>query len=315
MSSRPMTAIEWLTLVALSVLWGGSFLFGEIALAELPPFTIVATRVTLAALALCAALCVLRLRLPPDRHVWRAFFAMGIFNNAIPFSLILYGQTQIASGLASILNATTPLFTALVAHRFAGEPLTARRIAGIVLGFLGVIVLVGQEAHGLRAGGLAQLACLAAALSYACAGVYGRRFRTLGVPALSTAAGQVVGSSLILVPVAIAIDRPWSLPFPGSATIASLVALGVLSTALAYVLYFRLLASAGATNLLLVTFLIPATAILLGALVLGEHLERHHVIGMALIGAGLAAMDGRLRRHLTSRARAVIAAARGAGSP
>lgn len=156
---------------------------------------------------------------------------------------------------------------------------------------------------GLGADLLAQVAVLGAALSYACAGLFGRRFRRMGIPPLATAAGQVSASTLILVPIALVVDRPWTLPMPGAAVVGAVVGIAALSTALAYVLYFRILATAGATNLLLVTFLIPVSAILLGAVVLGERLDPRHIVGMALIGCGLAAIDGRLRAFGRTRRR------------
>ncbi|MCQ0986831.1 DMT family transporter [Jiella sp. LLJ827] len=288
-----------MTLIALSILWGGSFFFTEIALGELPVFTLVALRVMLAAAALHVVLRVLGVKMPCDKAVWTAFFAMGFLNNLVPFSLIVWGQTHIASGLASILNATTPLFTVLVAHAVTrDERLTSNRAFGVVTGFLGVVVLIGPSAlNSLGTDGLAQLACLAAAFSYALAGVFGRRFRRMGVSPIATATGQVTASATMLVPLALLLDRPWTLAMPGADTIAAILGIALLSTALAYVLYFRLLATAGATNLLLVTFLIPVSAILLGALVLGEVLQPQHFAGMALIGVGLAAIDGRLWRQ------------------
>ena len=181
----------------------------------------------------------------------------------------------------------------LVAHwATADEKLTAARLAGVAAGLAGVVVMIGPDLlRELGGHVLGQFAVLLAAVSYAFAGVYGRRFR--GEPPLRVAAGQLVASSMLLAPVAMLIDRPWTLPPPGAATIAALVALAVLSTALAYLIYFRILARAGATNVLLVTFLIPVSAILLGTLVLGEQLALRHLVGMAAIGIGLAAIDGR----------------------
>jgi drug/metabolite transporter (DMT)-like permease len=291
-----MTAGEWGMLLALSVLWGGSFFFNAVALRDLPPLTVVAGRVGLAAVMLLAICRIAGVAIPRAGAVWRAFLVMGLVNNAIPFALIVWGQTQIASGVASILNATTPLFTVLVAHgATADEKLTPARLAGVAAGFGGVAVMAGADAAaGLGADLAAQAACLAAAFSYALAGVWGRRFRRMGVAPPAVAAGQVVCSTALLAPLALAVDRPWTLAAPGADALAALLGVAALSTALAYVLYFRLLATAGATNLLLVTFLIPVSAILLGVGVLGETLAPRHLGGMALIGAGLAAIDGRL---------------------
>ena len=300
---RPMTALEWLLLLSLSVLWGGSFFFNGVAVAELPTFTVVVARVVLAAVILHTVLRVLGQSMPRGRAVWRAFFGMGVLNNVVPFTLIVWGQSHIASGVASILNATTPLFTVLVAHALtADETLTPGRIAGVVLGLIGVAVMVGEAAiTSLGVDVLAQLACLMAALSYAFAGIYGRRFKAMGVTPIATATGQVTASSALLLPIMLLVDQPWTLPMPSMTAILALIGVAALSTALAYILYFRILATAGATNLLLVTFLIPVSAILLGVLVLGETLGAKHLIGMALIGLGLAAIDGRLWRALRRR--------------
>jgi drug/metabolite transporter (DMT)-like permease len=294
--NRTMTRVEWAMLLVLSVLWGGSFFFTGVALSGVPPLTLVVLRVGVAALILALLLPATGLRWPRDGEVWAAFFCMGVLNNAVPFCLIVWGQTHIASGLAAILNATTPLWTVVVAHwATADERMTGNRLAGILIGLAGVVVMVGPAAlEGQGTNLLAQAAVLGAALSYAFAGVFGRRFKRLGVPPLVTAAGQVTASTLLLLPLALAVDRPWLLPAPGLPVWGAVLGIAALSTALAYVLYFRILATAGATNLLLVTFLIPVSAILLGSLVLGERLDPRHYLGMLLIGAGLAAIDGRL---------------------
>ncbi|MGE3294909.1 MAG: DMT family transporter [Geminicoccaceae bacterium] len=293
-----MGAREWAMLAALSLLWGGSFFFVAVALHAFPPFTLVALRVGLAALCLLVVLRLIGLRLPRGREPWLAFVGMGLLNNALPFSLIVWGQTQIASGLAAILNATSPLATVLVAHLCTrDERLTANRVAGVVIGLLGVGVMLGPAALAGPGGPmLAQLACLGAALSYACASVFGRRFARLGIAPLQGAAGQLLASSAILLPQALLLDHPWHLALPDLRAWAAVAGLALLSTALAYILYFRLLRAAGAVNLQLVTFLIPVSAILLGVLVLGERLTALQLAGMALIAAGLAAIDGRLIR-------------------
>lgn len=297
---RPMTSLEWGMLLALSVLWGGSFFFNGVAGKELPILTIVAARVLLAAAILWIALAAAGLPMPRDRRVWTAFVAMGLLNNVVPFCLIVWGQVRIGSGVASILNATTPLFTVVVAHVLTrDERLTGGRLAGVLLGFAGVAIMIGGPAFTSLGGDVAaQLACIAAAISYAFAGVFGRRFRAMGVAPMATAAGQVTASGAMLVPVMLLVDEPWTLPVPSAAAIAALVGVAALSTALAYILFFRLLASAGATNLALVTFLIPVSAVLLGMLALGETMLPRHFAGMGLIGAGLAAIDGRPWRAL-----------------
>ena len=289
-----LSATDWLLLVFLSLLWGGSFFFAKIAVDELPPLTLALGRVGIAA-ALLAVLAG-RAGLVSLARAWPAFAVLGLLNNVIPFTLIFWGQTHIPSGLASIFNATTPIFTALIAH-FAtrDEKLDAAKLVGVTTGFVGVVAMLGPEVLGDIGVGLwAQLACLVAAVSYAVAGIWGRRLAHL--PAVTVAAGQLVAASVVLAPLAMLVDRPWRLAMPSPAALAALLALAVLSTALAYVIYFRILARAGATNLLLVTFLIPVSAILLGTAVLGERLAPHHFAGMAIIAVGLAAIDGRPAR-------------------
>jgi drug/metabolite transporter (DMT)-like permease len=294
-SGSTMGAREWTTLIVLAVLWGGSFFFNGVAVRDLPSLTLVWLRVATAAAALLVVVRLVGEPMPRTGRIWLALCGVALLNNVIPFALIAWGQHQIASGLAAILNATTPLFTVLVAHVLTSdERLTAPKAAGVLVGFAGAAVVIGPTALGeIGATALAQLACLAAALSYAFAGVFGRRFTRMGVTPLATATGQVCASSLLLLPLVLLVDRPWTLSAPAASTWGAIAGLGLLSTALAYWLYFRLLAAAGATNLLLVTFLIPVSAILLGALVLGEALLLRHLAGMALIGAGLALIDGR----------------------
>ena len=295
-----MSARVWFWLLSLSVLWGGSFFFAKVALAELAPLTVVFCRVALAAVALNLVLVLSGRSLVRAGTPFRSYAAMGLLNNLIPFGLIFWGQTQIASGLASILNATTPLFTLLVAHFIThDERIGGLKLGALLIGMAGVAVLMGPAVLVDSPGAAGQIACLGAALSYAFAGIYGRRFAKLGVAPLEAAAGQVTASAMLILPIMLIVDQPWLLAAPpGATTGAALAGLALLSTALAYVLYFRILAVAGATNLLLVTFLIPVTAILLGALVLGERLAPRHFAGMILIGLSLAAIDGRIVRFL-----------------
>lgn len=301
--SRPMSATEWAMLITLSMLWGGSFFFIGIAVLEVPPLTIVLARVAIAAVVLNLYLAAIGQTLPASGAAWRAFAIMGLLNNVIPFSLIVWGQSHIPSGLASILNATTPLFTIVVAHFMTqDEKATGTRLIGVVVGFIGVAVMVGGAA--LSAFGvavLAQIAVLLATVSYAFSAVFGRRFRTLSLTPVQTAAGMVSASSLILLPVVLVVDQPFSLPIPSTGALLAILALAVMSTALAYILFFRILSTAGATNLLLVTFLIPVSAIGLGVMLLGESLLPKHFAGMALIGIGFAILDGRPGAWLSKR--------------
>src|SRR5499427_4753963 len=289
-----MGATDWLLLLALGALWGGSYFFGKVALAQLAPFSVAAGRLGLAAVVLHMVVRIASPGLPRAWRAWRAFWVMGLLNNVVPMSLILWGQTRIGSGLAAILNASTPLFTVLLAHCFTrDERLTSAKIAGVLFGLGGVAVMIGPEAlGGARGHLLAQFAMLGAAVSYACAGIFGRRFA--GTPPLVTATGQVTASGLTLLALSFVVDQPWRLAVPGFRTWAAVAALAVLCTALAYVIYFRILATSGASNLLLVTLLMPVNAVLLGIVFLGEHVEPKHLAGMALIAAGLAGIDGRL---------------------
>lgn len=296
--SNPMNARLWGLLLALAVIWGGSFFFMAVALRGFPPFTIVLARVALAAGALVLACRLLGLALPATRAGWLACAGMGLLNNAIPFTLIVLSQRHIPSGLAAVVNAATPVFAVLTAHWMTvDEKLTPNRLAGTLLGLLGVGVLAGPAIFGPGTGqgeALGIALCLGACLSYALSGIWSRRVRRVGLAPLPAAAGQCLASSLMMLPLALGFDRPWALPVPSAEAVAALLALGLLATALAYALFYTLLAGAGATNIMLVTLLVPVTALLLGALVLGEVLAPRHFAGMAAIGLGLLAIDGRV---------------------
>lgn len=291
-----MAPSDWALLGALSLVWGGTFFFYEVGLREIPPFTLVLGRVGIAATVLLAVVYLSGGRMPLDRRSLGGFLLLGAINNALPFTLIAWGQTTIPSGMASIFNAMTPIFTVIIAHLFTRDDrMTRGRMAGIALGFAGVAVLMGPDLlRRIDPYSLGQLAVLGAAFCYGISTNYGRRF---GInPPLVNAAGMLTSATLWLLPVALVAERPWTLS-PGPVGWASILALSLLGTALAFVLYFRLLARAGATNLSLVTFLVPITAIGLGTLILGERLSTTAILGMALIFAGLAAMDGRLARR------------------
>ena len=297
-----MTSRDWALLVVLSVLWGGSFFFVGVAVREWPPLPIVLLRVAIAAAALWSLVAVLRLPVRRDSAALGTILGMGVMNNAIPFVLIVWAQGSLPSGVASILNATTPLWGVVVAHLAGAERATPRRLAGPLLGFAGVAAMVGADpTEGLSGHALATAAMLLATATYALAGLFGRRVRSLDIPPLVAAAGQTAASTLLLLPPVLMLSPPWTLPAPSPAMAAALAGLGLLSTALAYLLYFRLLASAGPVNLMLVALLVPVSAILLGALLLGEALAPRHALGMAGVAAGLALIDGRLVTRLRRR--------------
>lgn len=295
MANRVMGGGDWGLLILLALLWGFSFFFVEIAVRDLPPLTVVLSRVALAAAALLLVMRAIGEGMPRSARIWGAFTVMGFVNNLVPFSLIFWAQTEIESGLAAILNATTPLWAVFLAHLLtADERMTANRVAGVLIGLVGVVTMIGPAAlAGIGAGVIAQAAVLGAAICYALAGIFGRRFGRLGVTPLATATGQVTMTTLIALPLVMAVDRPWTLDAPGGEAVAALVALALLGTAAAYVIYFRILARAGATNILLVTLLVPVSAVLLGTFLLGEALEPRHFLGMVAIALGLGCIDGR----------------------
>lgn len=295
-ATRPST-LAWLLIALLGLIWGGSFFFARIAIHEVPPLTLVFLRLGLAALALHIYIGG-RFDLYPTLEAhWKSFAVLGFLNNALPHALIFFGQTQIGAGLASILNATTPVWTVLIANYWTpDEKLSAAKIGGCLLGLLGTAILIGPSLAGATSIPLwALILPLCAAISYGFAGTYGKRFRA--VPAIVIACGQLTASSLMVLPVSLLADHPWNLPLPSLQAIAAILALALISTAYAYLLFFRILGLAGATNTSLVTLLIPPFAILLGAAFLGERLEATDFAGMLVIGLGLVVLDGRLFRR------------------
>jgi drug/metabolite transporter (DMT)-like permease len=292
-SDNRIDARDWSLLGLLSILWGGSFFFNGVVLKELPPLTLVLLRVAIASVILLPLLWVYRIRLPKGAAAWAPYLAIGFLNNVLPFSLIVIGQTYIASGLASILNATTPLFTVVVMAAAGEERLSARRIAGVVAGLIGVIILHGQGV-GLETGqGIGILLCLAAAFSYGLSALLARR-KLSNSPPLATATFQMLASAAMMSVVTGIVERPWQLPMPGIATWLAVIGLSAFSTALAYIVFFQILRRSGATNVMLVTLLIPVTAILLGYLVLGERISPREIVGALVIGSALLMIDGRV---------------------
>ena len=283
-------------LFALGLLWGGSFFFARIAVQHVPPFTLVFLRLSIAALALHVFIAGRYGLYAVLARRWPAFLLLGLINNAIPHSLIFLGQTEIGAGFAAILNATTPIFTVLIAHLLTrDERLTPAKLVGCLTGLAGTAVMVGPSAVSLTAHPLwAVLLPIGAAISYGFATIWGKQFKGVAAPVI--AAGQLTASSLLMLPVSLIVDRPWSLPIPPVTTMAAVLALALASTALGYILFFRIIALAGAVNASLVTLLVPPSAILLGTLFLGEVLSAADLAGLALILIGLVIIDGRLLR-------------------
>ena len=299
--NKPEVSIkDWAMIFFLALIWGGSFLFGRILMIEWPPFTVVFLRVFLAAITLWVFVILTSRKFPKDRNLILSIFLMGLLNNVIPFSLILIGQKEIGSGLAAVVNAMTPIWTLIIANSFTSdEKFSANKIAGILFGFIGVTTLIGADLYqGLTASARAQLAVLGATISYGYAGVWGKRFKDQDPIIIST--GQLTASSLIILPIMLLLENPFAISTPNAEMIIAMLGLSILCTAFAYVLYFKILASAGATNVSMVTFLVPISAIILGILWLGETLTLSNIAGMALILFGLILVDGRAVKWLKS---------------
>ena len=290
-----MSARNWGLLLVLALLWGSSFFFYKVLVAAVPPVTVVLGRVALAAIAMHLWLMAQGEAMPMSGQAWRRFLLLGFLNCSLPFALIAWSELRISSGLASILNATTPIFMVAVAHWSTDdEKLSAGKAIGIALGIIGVIVLVGP---GVLSGGgdfWAQLAVIAASCTYGFGGVYSRRFKDMSP--LQAATGQMTGATILLVPVSLLIDHPWTLAMPSLDVWAAWLAIALVNTALAYVLYYRMIANVGATYMSLVTLVIPPIALLLGAGFLGERVTLQALTGMAIIVLGLAATNERLFR-------------------
>jgi drug/metabolite transporter (DMT)-like permease len=291
-----MDKSDWIILVTLALIWGGAFLFIGVAVRHVHPLTYVWLRLTIAAAAMWLFVKVRGEHLGLPRQVWGSILLLALLNNAVPFTLFGWGQTHIASGLAAILNATTPIWGVIVAHLMTrDERMTPRKIAGVLLGFGGVAIMIGPSLlANIGTDAVAQLACITASLSYALAAVWARRFKRMGLSPMSVTTGQLTAGAAMMLPLALFVDQPWTQPFPPLSAWGAIVALALMCTALGYVLYFRLIDSAGATNALLVTLLVPPVAILLGAMFLGESLAPQDFLGLGLIALGLAAIDGRL---------------------
>ena len=298
-----MNRADWMLLLSLALIWGSAFFFIGVAVRHVAPLTYVWLRLTIAAAGLWTYLKLSRRAADLPREVWGSIIILAVLNNALPFALFGWGQTHIASGLASILNATTPIWGVLVAHVFTDdERLNPRKLAGLLLGFGGVATMIGPTLlSDVGSAALAQLACVAASLSYALAAVWARRFKRKGVSPLAVTTGQLSAGALIMLPLAMIVDRPWTHALPSAGAWGAIAALALVCTAFAYVLYFKLIDSAGATNALLVTLIVPPVAILLGAMFLGEQLAFQDFAGLALIAVGLAAIDGRLFSLLARR--------------
>ena len=299
-TAKTMDGQDWGLLILLSVLWGGAYFFAGVAVRELPPLTVVLARVFLAVVALLPLFWYFGHSLPKSFSDWRPFIGMGLLNNVLPFGLIFIGQTQITVGLSSIINAMTPLFTVIVMASFQQERLTVNRIIGVLLGVVGVAVLRGIEGPVDASQTLGIALCLLGALSYGFAALWGRKY-LVGVAPLKSATCQLMCSTMIMIVVVSLLDQPWKLDAPSLNTVWSVVALAVFGTAMAYIVFFKILVRAGPSNVMLVTLLIPITALILGNVFLGEAIQSKEIIGALIIATGLLFIDGRVINRLLGK--------------
>ncbi len=296
-AAQSMSTRNWVMLLLLGAIWGGSFFFASIAVTEIPPLVLVLFRVAIASAALWVYIAARRIPVAPAIPFVSAFFGLALLNNIIPFTLMFTGQTAIGAGLASVLNATTPFWTMLLANALlADERLTPARTLGVLLGIAGTAVMVGPGLLANLGGPVwAKLALLGTALSYACAAIFARRFRALPPELIAT--GQLTASTVVMIPVTLLLYDPATMFSASAGVWAAVLALALLATAFAYILFFSVLSSAGPSNASLVTLIVPVSAILLGAVFLGERVELFEIAGMVLIGVGLVVIDGRLLRR------------------
>ena len=295
--SLKLDGASWAMIGAMSLLWGSAFFLIEIGLRTIAPNTLVLLRMGIAAPFMLLALYLLKEKLPTDWVSWRQLFILGALNAALPFILFFWGQQKLDnSGYASILNATTPLWGVIIAHFLTDDEKATRvRVLGVLLGLAGIIVMVGPEVmKGVSQNLLAQIACLVSTLFYGYAAIYGRQLGKSNMTPMVVATGQVITAALIMLPIALITDRPWERPLPTTESMLSAVALAIPATAVAYLLYFKTIDRAGATNAMLVAFIMPVIAIALGIAFLGEHLNQGQIIGAVLIAFGLVIIDGRL---------------------
>jgi drug/metabolite transporter (DMT)-like permease len=292
----------WLVFLALGVMWGSSYLFIKLGVETLTPLTLVAIRLAIGALTLAVLFGIAGDRLPRDARTWGHLAVMAVINIVVPFSLITWAELSMPSSLAAILTATTPLFAIVIAAGvLRAEPITPRRVGGLAIGFVGVVVLVGPSAIGAGGSMLAVLAVLAAALSYASATVYARRTLT-GTPPMASALGQVGLAFTISLPLALLLEQPLALRYDGPA-IVSLVWLGVVGSGVAYVAYFSLIRAWGATRTSAVAYLLPVVGILLGVIVANETVDLRVVAGTALVLGGVALLNLRAGWFVRRRGR------------
>jgi drug/metabolite transporter (DMT)-like permease len=302
--SPRLDGVSWAMIGAMSLVWGSAFLLIEIGLRSFPPVTLAFLRFALAAPFMVVMLHLMKERLPTDAASWRRLFVLGALNAALPMMLFFWGQQYLTSGYASVLNATTPLWGVLVAHVLTqDEKATPLRLFGVLLGLAGMIVMVGPDAlGGLTQNLLEQIACLISTVFYGFAAVYGRKLGQARMTPLAVATGHVITAALLLLPIMLIVDQPWTLSAPGNDSLLAVIALAIPATAIPYLLYFKVIDRAGASNAMLVALILPVVAIFLGIVFLDESLTSGQIAGSALIALGLLAIDGRFVPALARRA-------------
>jgi drug/metabolite transporter (DMT)-like permease len=295
--TTPATRLEWLIFLALGFMWGSSYLFIKLAVDSFGTFTLIALRLLIGAAFLWVVLRASRTPVPRDRRVYGHLIVMSVINIAVPFGLITWAEQSVDSALAAILNATVPLFVIVIAPLFLpDEPIRVNGVLGLMIGFLGVVLIVSPglaTAAGTLPG---QLALLGSSVSYAIGNVYARR-NIQGQPPMIPAVFQVTFALVITGILAIAIERPWATATPDLEAWISVVWLGILGSGLAYLAYFRLLLRWGATRTALVAYLLPVVGIVLGYLVLSEPIGLSLIAGTGLVIAGVALVNGRWGRR------------------
>ena len=296
--ANAMSKQAWSLLLLLSAIWGASFLFIEMALVALSPASLVFFRVLIGAMTLGFVIIVTRRALPKQASFWLSTFVMGAINNVIPFTLIAYGQVTITGGMASIINANTAFFGVLVAAIFiVNERLSAHRLFGVIIGVSGVVIVVGpSELSQFDLTSIGQLAVILATLSYAFASVWGR-LKLQGYDSIVTAFATTLSASLILG-VYLLVTQSFPVFDVTISIVIVAIGLGMIGTGYAYMIYFRILALAGASNLMLVTIIVPIFAVTLDAIFLSQWVSVREMLGFGIIALGLAVMDGRVLSYL-----------------
>jgi drug/metabolite transporter (DMT)-like permease len=293
MARNQMSPLDWAMLGLCAIAWGSAYTFNKIAISELPPLTITAARLPIAALFLFSLCLATRTILPPFGRAWAPFFVFTLLSNVTPFLFVLRGQRDTASGLAAVIGATTPLFVMLLAHVWtADEKLAPRKVVGVATGLAGVGIVMGPAAWTWTGDATAKFALIFASVLYAIGAIYSKRL--VAYPPLTLATLQMTCGSLITVPLALLWDKPWSMATPSRAAVGAIAGTAIIGSSLAAITYFHVLRRAGATNAMLVTLLVPVTPILLGSILFGESLLPREIIGALIIALALLIIDGRL---------------------